>query len=152
MIEFDGEAEIRGAFAEQPAYFKVAAILAYLSSIDLLIFVPISAGAAVIGGVGTPATTRSGMYGPLVVVLGMLAIGAWVNNMWLNWLSGNQIKRRSRWLIFVTLCGGSAGASAVLILANIWPLTFLYIAAFVPVGLLMLFFAAKAKQLLGGAT
>jgi hypothetical protein len=148
--EFDGEAVIQGTYAEQPPYVKLAALLAYLSCIDLLIFVPISVGAAVIGGVGTPATTQSGRYGPFIFLLGMLAIGAWVNNMGLNWLSANRMRRRLRWLIFGMLCVGSAGASALFILAHIWPLTFLCIVAFVPVGLLIFFVAARVKQFLRG--
>lgn len=151
-MEFDGEIEIRGSYADQPAYVKVASWLAYVSSIDLLIFVPISVGAAIIEGVGTPASTRFGTYLPFVILCGMLAIGAWINHLWLGWLPGKHLNQTWRWFVFATLCAGSAGASAGLISAHIWPTPFLYILAFVPIGLISLFLAGMFKKVVGGAT
>jgi hypothetical protein len=151
-VGFDDEVEIRGSYAEQPAYVKAASWLAYLSCVDLLVFVPISVGAAIIGGVGTPASSESGKYLPFIILFGMLSIGGWMNHMWLGWLPGKQRSQAWRWLVFVTHCAVSAAASAALISANIWPRAFLWALAFVPIGLISLYLAAKIKQFARGAT
>jgi hypothetical protein len=55
MLEFGGDDEIRGPYADQPRLIKVGMILVFAASLDFLIFVPISVGMAVFAGVGEPA-------------------------------------------------------------------------------------------------
>ena len=43
MIEFDGDTEIRGEYADQPTIVKLGSIAACIASTDLLIFMPIAA-------------------------------------------------------------------------------------------------------------
>jgi hypothetical protein len=152
MIDLEGEVAVRGPYAAQPLAIKVISVLAYLASIDLLIVVPVSAGAAVLGGVGTAATSRSGTYGPFVLLLGMLLIGAWINHGWLGWLSSGRMDAARRWLVFGIACGTSASASAIAIAFHAWPISFLCVAAFVPVALVAYWLVVKITQAVGGAT
>jgi hypothetical protein len=150
VIEFGGEAEIRGEYADQPTIMKLGSIAACLASTDLLIFIPISAGAAVIGGVGTPASSLPGKYAPFVILAGMLAIGAWIQYMWMGWFFGDRMPGIGRWLLFTAVAFGCAGLSAVAIFIHIWPLMFLCFAAFIPAGLLAYWLLVKIGQAIHG--
>ena len=146
MIEFDSEVQVRGRYTDEPVVVKVGNVLACLASIDLLIFIPILVGAAVVGGVGTPASSRSGRYGSFIFLAAMLFIGAWVNYMWLGWLSGDRISRVGRWLFLSFVGLLSVGASALAVLFHVWQATFLCFAAFVPAGLLTYWMLVKIRR------
>ena len=139
-------------YATQPLAIKIVSVLAYLATIDLLVAVPVWAGAAVLAGVGTRAASRSGTYGPFVLLAGMLLIGAWVNHGWLYWLSGNRMRSGGRWLVFGIACGASTSASAVAIATHSWPTSFVCLAVFVPAVLVVSWLVFKITQAVGGAT
>ncbi len=136
----------------QPLLVKVGSAFAFAASLDLLIFVPIAASIAVIGGVGTPASSRAGMILPFVLMSGMFAIGLWVNCLWMGWFSGEAmpIARRLAQIAIASVLSTALSASAAWF--HVWPFVFICAIAFLFLGLVTCSVLCTISRWIHGAT
>jgi hypothetical protein len=150
MIEFGGEAQIDGPYGRQPVLVKVASVLWFAAFLVMGISVPVSVAVAVLGGAGTPADSRAKMFGALLFLAAMLAIGAWVTAMYIGWLSGGRVGAAGRCVVLLAAAVLSAAVATVAVLLHVWPAVCAFEFALVPVAPLAGWVLVKISRVING--